>query len=57
MLGNRQPDQVRVAHMEKKPVQQNVLSYAETKSKGNGKGTNINIAGRKDELDLEFERY
>ncbi|MBE0501279.1 MAG: HAMP domain-containing protein [Desulfuromonadales bacterium] len=57
MLGNRQPDQVKVAHIEKRSNKQHALPYGEAKTKGNGKDVNINIAGRKDELDHEFERY
>ncbi len=56
-FGNRQANQVQFAHLDKKTAQQRALPYGEVKSKGNGNGANINVAGRKDELDLEFERY
>jgi methyl-accepting chemotaxis protein len=52
---NQQNRQVQVAHIVKETAKQHALPHNDTKTNGNG--ININIAGRKDEVDQEFERY
>ena len=52
-----QTRQIQVAHLENKPTVQPVLPPVEKGGNGSGNSININMAGRKDDLDQEFERY
>ena len=56
--GNKiQARQVNVAHMGTKPMAQPALPQGNAVTKDDSAGVNINMTGRKDDLDQEFERY
>jgi methyl-accepting chemotaxis protein len=61
MLSSTPGRSVQVAHIGQKPAAQPALLQGESSMKGNGNGdahgVNLNIIGRKDEIDQEFERY